>query len=75
MQKIGKCLPFLCVGVILKSNERIAKCLHGQRNSERNIYFKKNLSYLKEESITGSNLILNGNDSVREGEDTAGDAL
>lgn len=32
-------------------------------------------SHLKEESITRSNFILNGNDGVREGEDTTGDAL
>lgn len=69
MQKIKKRLPFLYVGVILKSKESITNCLHGQMTSERK------LSYLKEESVIGSNLILNGNDSVREGEDTTGDAL
>lgn len=73
MQKIKKLLPFLYVGVILKSKESITNCLHGQMTSERK--HSQKFSYLKEESVIGSNLILNGNDSVREGEDTTGDAL
>lgn len=73
MQNIKKLLPFLCVGVILKPKEKenFTDCKHGQMNSE-----KKGINtYLQEESIARSNLILNGNNGVREGEDTSGDAL
>lgn len=62
----------LCWHNSTRKRESIKGCLHGQTTSERKMY--KN-AHLKEESIARSNLILNGDDGMREGEDTTGDAL
>lgn len=62
----------LCWHNSTRKRESIKGCLRGQTNSEREMYKS---AHLKEESVARSNLILNGNDGVREGEDTTGDAL
>ena len=69
-----KLLPFLYVGITLKSEERGLETVCPAGRVQRGVWMV-NVPHLEEESVTGGDLILDGDDSVRGGEDGAGDAV